>query len=114
MDELTDIIRGLLSKTEQRKINWSPTSVRNQFQASLGDGSVQMDFFDIEDQMNDPESTLYRVDILNSRGESIAYSAVSDATDSDFELMRDLWKEITDFYYRRSETLSSMRAALGI
>lgn len=114
MNELTDILKGLLTKTIERNIGWTPTDVRNQFHASLGDGSVRMDYFDVEDQMNDPESTIYRLDILNDRGETVAYTAVSDRTDSDFELMANLWRELTDYYYRRSETISSVRTALGI
>lgn len=114
MNEYTDIIRGLLRKTESRRLNWTPTEIKNQFIAPLGEGTVQMDFFDIEDQMTDPDSTIYRVDFLNNKGESVANTLVSDRTDSNFDLLDKLWKEVTDSYYRRTETLSSMREALGL
>lgn len=111
-NEYKQIVEALISQTKTRKIEWLPTNIRNQFSVSLGDGTVVVDYFDDDNRMD--EMPLYKIAFLNMRDETIENLCVWDDTNEDYNLFHSLWTELTDSYFKRSETLGSIRAALGI
>lgn len=113
IDEYQEIIEELLRQTRTRKIEWTPSSINNQFTISLGDGSITIDYYDEEDR-DEEEDPIYRVIFYNQRGESIVSLSIWNATDPDYALFSNLWKEIIDKYYLKKETLASIRQSLGM
>lgn len=115
MNQYIEIIKELYRQTKARQISWEPTSVRNQYSIPLGMGAIQFDYYDEFDSMRVLGiESIYRVNFLNQRGETINTISIDKKIDPNYELFDNLWTEITNSYYQKVETIDSMLRALGL
>lgn len=107
------IVREILKQTRSKDLEWHPTNIRNQYSVRIGIGEVVVDY---NDEVDDKYGTLptFRISFLNIRGEAVDKIEVQDSADSHYGLFYNLWNAILESYFQKNETMTSIRAALGI
>lgn len=105
-----ELAQLIFRRTKEQNVVWNPSSNKNTYQATIGQGAVLV-YFDVAAQDNCPmdiEQPLGFISFLNVRGETL-YSITSfTADDSNFTIIRDLYQLAKDSYLKTNETIQSM------
>lgn len=114
--EYRQVIQKLYIMTKSNEKVWTRTNLISQFSVESGKGRINIIYNDQEQIVLGPVPPIYQLLILNENNEII------DSVDSDgphknnemYELLDKLWKEIVDQYYKKTETITSIKEDLGI
>lgn len=111
-ERLVKIIELLIAKNKDRKAIWNKTSGNNQFKLSANDGSAITIAYS-ENNYNNEDS--YEIIIFNNNGDAIErYSTDYQGTTSeDYNLFNNLYKSVTDSYYKVDETMDTLLKSLS-
>lgn len=116
MEEYQQIVQKLYDMTKLKEKVWSRTNLISQFSVESGKGRFNIIYNDPDQVYIGPTPPVYQLLILNENNEIIE-SIDSDCTYKNkgmYELMDKLWKEIVDQYYKKTETIKSIKEDLGI
>lgn len=113
------LIKKLFEATGEGKVEWEKTSSRAEYQTKIGSSAVNIGFFDPDDLSNSyyyspsgatPE-LFYYLTIFNSEGKAVDSESIKES-DSDFEMIKDLYHEVRRKYYKVDETLDDILSNL--
>lgn len=116
MNNELQIVERLYDLTKSNKKVWSRTNLVSQFTVESGKGRFKIAHNDIDLLTLGPQPPLYQLLILNNENEIIESIEVEtkDKNTRLYMVMENLWEEIQDKYYKKSETLRSIKEDLGI
>lgn len=116
MNNELEIVQRLYELTKSNEKVWSRTSLVSQFSVESGKGRINFIYNDPELANGEYIPPIYRILILNDRHEVLESIDVEE--DKKYTLlyqrMEKLWLEIQDKYYKKSETLASIKEDLGL
>lgn len=108
-DKFLDLAQRIYDKTKRNSLNWIPGSTANSYQTPLGTGAVLVWFNTLDDQCSaDYLMPLVGLTFLNDRGENIGTVNCFDLTDSNYELLNQIYNLAENSYMKIDETLKSM------
>lgn len=116
MNNELQIVERLYDLTKSNKKVWSRTNLVSQFTVESGKGRFKIVQNDPDLLSLGPQPPLYQLLILNNENEIIESIDVEskDKNTRLFMVMKNLWDEIQDKYYKKSETIKSIKEDLGL
>ena len=109
MIELGQILTGLVRRTEEGKLRWSPSAENDRFIASVDAISIL-----IIEEMNFRGNTCYRLDIFDESGEVIESLGYQDTTESEDRELERLFVLARRSANNIDLTLERLARALGL
>lgn len=111
-EKLIKLIELLTERTTAKTAIWSKGSAENQFKLSTPEGMAITIIFWSQDY-NDPET--YLINVFNVNGNIIeSFNTHHDGNNEpeSFEMLRQLYKAVSNQYYKVEETMDALLASL--
>lgn len=107
-EDIINILTDVYVLTESHHIIWTSTSTDAQFMTTLGDATLSIDQFTI-----DNNSFSHTIVIFNNKGNAIfKYDTLEGDNTAISTLVAEIYNLVENYYYRKDETIRSLRAAL--
>lgn len=108
-DKFLDLAQRIYDKTKRNALNWTPGSTANSYQTPLGSGAVLVWYNMQEEQYPaDYDVPLVGLTFLNDRGENIGSVDCFDSTDTNYEILCQIYNLAENSYMKIDETIKSM------
>ncbi len=105
-DKFLDLTKRIYDKTKHNLINWTPGSSLNSYQAVLGNGAILI--WINEQYPEDYDKPLIGLTFINDRGECIGTVNCYSSSDSDYEILNQIYSSAVNNYMKIDETIKSM------
>lgn len=103
------------TETAKGNVNWVRSPFPNSYRLSLGSGMLEIDYTPEPELL--PDNTfapLYSFAVYNERNEVIDVIAVSEVSDSNYNLLKQIYSSVEANYLKKDKTYKSMFDALDI
>lgn len=108
-ENLAKLIR---SKSLQYSLDWSPSNYANSYQSTLGNGTILITYNEETDGYNGEQIPEFTLSFINERGETIHAINTFLKSDSQYELLKDIYESAYDSYMKTDDTYRSMMDAI--
>jgi len=111
-EKLKKLIELLILRTAAKTAIWNKGSAYNQFKLSATEG-MAITIIHWPEEYSDPD--IYLITIFNINGDPIeSFNTHHDnASPESFELLKQLYKAVSDQYYKVEETMDALLASLA-
>lgn len=107
-NDIVSILTDILDLTQKNQVRWTVTSTEDQFMVAIGNASIAIDRFMIED---DP--VYYTLRIYNSKGNVVySHNSFEDGNITISSLIEKIYMKADNFIYKRDETIQSIKNTL--
>lgn len=108
-DKFLDLAKRIHDKTKLNVLNWVPGSSANSYQTTIGSGAVLI-WSNMPDEQYPADYVMPLVGLtfLNDRGENIGSVDCYDSTDSNYEMLCQIFNLAENSYMKIDETIKSM------
>lgn len=107
-EDIINILIDVYELTDSHQIIWTSTSTDAQFMTTLGDATLSIDQFRI-----DNNSFSHTIVIFNNKGNAIfTYDTLEGDNTTISSLVEEIYYLVENHYDKKDETIRSLRAAL--